>query len=355
MSKLITTTSADPTTLLAWYDRHHRSMPWRVDPADRAAGEAPDPYRVWLSEIMLQQTTVTTVQAYFLKFMRLWPDVHALAAADRDDLLAEWAGLGYYARARNLHACAQVVSRDLDGKFPDTEDALRTLPGIGPYTAAAITAIAFDRPAVVMDGNVERVMSRIFKVEEPLPDSKPGLKAHAAHLTPDQRPGDYAQAVMDLGATICTPRRPACALCPWREACAAHHAGIAEQLPAKRKKAAKPVRQGRVWVALDAAGRVLTVRRPDKGLLGGMLALPTTAWDSQSDAPEGMPPLPGAWQEIGEVRHTFTHFHLVLTVERALDAEIPVGAGTPLTEAEGAMPTVFAKALRLARNGGEQR
>ena len=326
-------------------------MPWRVAPADRAAGVVPDPYRVWLSEVMLQQTTVAAVTEYFRRFTRLWPDVHALAAADREDLLAEWAGLGYYARARNLHKCAVAVSEDLGGSFPDTEDALRALPGIGPYTAAAIAAIAFDRPAVVMDGNVERVMSRLHAVETPLPDSKPELKALAARLTPDKRPGDYAQAVMDLGATICTPKRPACGLCPWREACKAHAQGIAERLPAKKRKDPKPVRHGRVWVAMDDTNRVLTTRRSDEGLLGGMLALPTTAWDSRTDAPEGTPPLEADWQEIGEVRHTFTHFNLVLRVARARVTGLPDADSPSADEAVETMPTVFAKALRLALGG----
>ncbi|MFK7942802.1 MAG: A/G-specific adenine glycosylase [Paracoccaceae bacterium] len=345
----ITSPRANPADLLAWYDRHHRSMPWRVSPAERKLGFAPDPYRVWLSEVMLQQTTVATVVDYFVKFTTRWPDVHALANAPREDLLAAWAGLGYYARARNLHACAQVVSHDLDGVFPNSEDDLRALPGIGPYTAAAIASIAFDQPAVVMDGNVERVMSRLHAVETPLPDSKPELKELAARLTPQTRPGDYAQAVMDLGATICTPKRPACALCPWRTACLATVQGIAERLPAKRRKAAKPIRHGHVWVAFDDEGRVLTVRRPDKGLLGGMLGLPTTAWDSRSDAPDGDAPLRAKWEKIGAVKHTFTHFHLVLTVESASVKRLPEGAAMDAEQADNAMPTVFAKALRLAR------
>ena len=323
-------------------------MPWRITPQARARGARPDPYRIWLSEVMLQQTTVAAVAGYFHKFTTLWPDVHALAEADRDRVLAEWAGLGYYARARNLHACAIRVSRDLGGAFPDTEEGLRALPGIGAYTAAAIAAIAFDRPAVVVDGNVERVMARLHAVEIPLPGSKAALKTHAADLTPEERPGDYAQAVMDLGATICTPRRPACALCPWQPACQAFKLGIAERLPAKKPKPAKPVRQGRVWVAKDAAGKVLVTRRPDKGLLGGMIALPSTDWDASRDAPEGSPPLPLDWREAGQVRHTFTHFHLELAVDMAEVQDLSGQETMRLDEAEAAMPTVFAKALRLA-------
>lgn len=351
MSDPITTPRARAKSLLAWYDRHHREMPWRVSPADRTGGQQPDPYRIWLSEVMLQQTTVATVDAYFRKFTAMWPDVHALARAPRDDVLAAWAGLGYYARARNLHACAKVLSEERDGAFPNTEDGLRTLPGIGPYTAAAIAAIAFNRPSVVVDGNVERVMSRLFAIETPLPDSKPELKARAGALTPDLRPGDYAQAVMDLGATICTPRRPVCALCPWREGCAGFARGIAETLPAKRPKPDKPIRTGVVWVTFDQTGRVLTVRRPDKGLLGGMLALPTTDWGGGS---QDAPPLQAEWAQIGEVRHTFTHFHLVLQVSRAIVTTVP-GTATDTLEAAAAMPTVFAKALRLALAGTDQR
>ncbi|MEL6768962.1 MAG: A/G-specific adenine glycosylase, partial [Pseudomonadota bacterium] len=264
--------------LLDWYDAHARTLPWRVGPAARAAGERPDPYRVWLSEVMLQQTTVATVTPRFAAFLSRWPDVSALATAPREDVLAEWAGLGYYARARNLHACAAAVAERHDGRFPDTEDGLRALPGIGDYTAAAIAAIAFDRPAVVMDGNIERVMARLFAETAPLPGVKPRLKAHAAILTPQQRPGDHAQALMDLGATICTPKRPACGICPLMEACEGRRLGLAPGLPAKAPKAAKPIRSGTAFVAFDAEGRVGTVLRPDKGLLGGMRALPSTDW-----------------------------------------------------------------------------
>ncbi|MEL6196475.1 MAG: A/G-specific adenine glycosylase, partial [Pseudomonadota bacterium] len=276
--------------ILAWYDHHARQMPWRTGPAEKAAGARPDPYRVWLSEVMLQQTTVATVTPRFEAFLARWPTVDALAAAPREDVLAEWAGLGYYARARNLHACAVAVSAEHGGQFPDTEDGLRALPGVGAYTAAAVAAIAFDRAAAVVDGNVERVMARLFAETDPMPGVKPRLAAHAARLTPTERPGDYAQAVMDLGATICTPRRPACALCPWRDDCAAHAAGVAETLPRKMPKKAKPTRHGTAFALFDQRGCVATVIRPEKGLLAGMRALPSTDWAEQ--APVATPPAP---------------------------------------------------------------
>jgi A/G-specific adenine glycosylase len=331
--------------LLAWYDRHHRELPWRVPPAARARGVRPDPYRVWLSEVMLQQTTVAAAGGHYRAFLARWPDVHALAAAPLEEVLALWAGLGYYARARNLHACARTVSGALGGRFPETEDGLRALPGIGTYTAAAIAAIAFDRPAVVVDGNVERVVARLFGETEPLPGAKPRLRQHAAALTPRRRPGDHAQAMMDLGATVCTPRAPACLACPLSAGCAARAAGMAAELPRKAPKRAKPVRLGTAWLAEDGAGRVLVTRRPATGLLGGMLALPSTEWREDGPGP-GAPPAEADWRPLGEVRHTFTHFHLRLAVMHALVEPLP-GEARPRAEAEGAMPTVFAKALRL--------
>ncbi|MEM6357477.1 MAG: A/G-specific adenine glycosylase [Pseudomonadota bacterium] len=334
--------------LLDWYDAHARTLPWRTGPAARRAGEQPDPYRVWLSEVMLQQTTVATVTPRFAAFLRLWPDVRALAAAPREAVLAEWAGLGYYARARNLHACAKAVVERHDGVFPDTEEGLRSLPGIGDYTAAAIASIAFDRPAVVMDGNIERVMARLFAETDPLPAVKPRLKAHAATLTPRHRPGDHAQALMDLGATICTPKRPACGICPVFGACAGRRLGLAASLPAKAPKAVKPVRSGTAFVAFDAAGRVGTVIRPEKGLLGGMRALPSTDWTET--APPVTPPYAADWRPVGEVRHTFTHFHLRLGVMITQRKEVP--GAMPPAAALRAMPTVFAKALRLVRGSG---
>lgn len=302
--------------LLAWYDVHAREMPWRTSPADRKAGHRPDPYAVWLSEVMLQQTTVAAVRAYHNKFMGLWPTVGDLAAAEDADVMAAWAGLGYYARARNLLKCARAIVADHGGRFPETNDTLLTLPGIGPYTAAAVSSIAFDAPSVVVDGNVERVMARLHDVHDPLPASKPALTALAAHLTPPVRAGDYAQAVMDLGATICTPRNPACGICPWRDPCAARKAGTEGELPKKIPKKKVPTRQGIAYVVRRADGAWLLETRPEKGLLGGMLGFPTTQW---GDAPIANPPLEAEWMTLNEpARHTFTHFHLELTVLTAL-------------------------------------
>ncbi|WP_458792220.1 A/G-specific adenine glycosylase [Yoonia sp. MH D7] len=299
--------------ILEWYDVHAREMPWRVGPAARKSGQLPDPYAVWLSEVMLQQTTVAAVRAYHDKFMGLWPTVADLAAAADADVMAAWAGLGYYARARNLLKCARAVVADHDGAFPRTNDALLTLPGIGPYTAAAVSSIAFDQPSVVVDGNVERVMARLYDVHDPLPGSKPALTAYAAMLTPDKRAGDYAQAVMDLGATICTPRNPACGICPWRDPCAARMAGTAAGLPKKTPKKKVPTRYGVAYVARRADGAWLLETRPEKGLLGGMLGFPTTDW---GDDPQADPPLDGSWTTLNDVaRHTFTHFHLELTIQ----------------------------------------
>jgi len=328
--------------LLDWYDAHARALPWRVGPAARARGERPDPYRVWLSEVMLQQTTVAAAAGHFARFTARWPDVRALAAAPAEDVLEAWAGLGYYARARNLHACARAVA-EAGGAFPDSEEGLRRLPGIGPYTAAAIAAIAFDRPAAVLDGNIERVMARLFAETAPLPGVKPKLRAHAARLTPGDRPGCHAQALMDLGATVCTPRRPACGVCPLIADCAARRLGIAETLPARAPKIAKPVRLGIAWAAVSG-GRVQVIRRPGRGLLGGMLALPSSDWAETPPVPA--PPVAGDWRTVGEVRHAFSHFHLRLEVRRADLDRLP-GESRPLTEAAAAMPTVFAKAVRL--------
>ena len=333
----------DATTLLAWYDIHHRDMPWRVSPADKQAGIRPDPYHVWLSEVMLQQTTVAAVRAYHIKFTSLWPTVQDLAGAEDADVMAAWAGLGYYARARNLLKCAREVAAR--GAFPDTEAELLTLPGIGPYTAAAVASIAFDRKATVLDGNVERVMSRVCAVQEPLPDSKETLRALAAERTPDARPGDYAQAVMDLGATICTPKNPACGICPWMEGCAGRLAGIAAELPRKRPKRAKPTRHGHIYIARRPGGATLMETRPPKGLLGGMLALPTSEW---TDTPEPAPPVQADWREIGEVRHTFTPFHLILRVYTTETLATETRGHWVEQANPGDLPTVFAKALKLA-------
>ena len=334
------------TTLLSWYDRHARRLPWRVPPEDRALGVLPDPYRVWLSEIMLQQTTVTAVKGYFEAFLGRWPTLADLAAAPRDDVMAAWAGLGYYSRARNLKACAEVVAKEHGGRFPDHVEALIGLPGIGPYTAAAIAAIAFDAPETVVDGNVERVIARLYALEPPLPDVKPEIRRRAAVLTPGERPGDYAQAMMDLGATICTPKSPACTLCPWSDHCAARAGGEPEGYPRRRAKAARPVRQGEAYVVRRADGAILVRRRPDKGLLGGMLEVPTTEWTAER--PPSRPPLDAVWRDAGTIEHTFTHFHLRLDVRRA-DHDGPAPAGHVWLAAADiageALPSVMRKAL----------
>lgn len=304
---------ADPIDLLAWYDQNARILPWRTSPQARAAEIMPDPYAVWLSEIMLQQTGVVVVIDYFNRFLSLWPDIHALAATDDAQLMGEWAGLGYYARARNLLKCARHVVRDHGGVFPQSRKILETLPGIGPYTSAAIAAIAFDQAEAVVDGNVERVMARIFAVTEPMPASKPQLRDLAAQLTPLTRPGDYAQAVMDLGATICTPRSPKCEICPWKNACVARAKNIQTTLPIRTKKAAKPTRYGVAYLAQRSDGAWLLERRPNKGLLGGMLGWPGSEW-GEAQAPS-IPPITAKWHDPGvEIRHTFTHFHLQLSL-----------------------------------------
>ena len=320
-----------PTALLAWYDRHRRVLPWRAAP-----GAAVDPYRVWLSEIMLQQTTVKAVAPYYARFLARWPTLASLAAAPLDDVLKAWAGLGYYARARNLHACARAVAERHGGQLPADEAALRTLPGIGAYTAAAIVAIAFDAPATPVDGNIERVMARLHALEAPLPAAKPELRRLASALTPPRRSGDFAQALMDLGATLCTPKRPACALCPWNDACAAHRRGDPETFPRRVPKRDGARRRGAAFVARRADGYVLLRTRPPRGLLGGMTEVPTTAWLADFDdatALEGAPTLttkpakPGTWQRVpGIVRHVFTHFPLELVVFKTA---VPTGAAAP--------------------------
>jgi A/G-specific adenine glycosylase len=334
--------------VLAWYDAHARDLPWRVRPAVRTRGVRADPYRVWLSEIMLQQTTVPHATPYFLAFTRRWPTVSALAAADDGAVMGAWAGLGYYARARNLIAGARFVADKLGGVFPDTEDALRSLPGVGPYTAAAIAAIAFDRPANVVDGNVERVIARLFAVETPLPAAKPQLKRLAETLVTAERPGDWAQALMDLGAMVCTPSSPACLTCPAASVCQARAAGAPETYPRRDAKPNRPLRYGAAYV-LTSGDCVALVRRPAKGLLGGMLALPTSEWRDtppSDDDVRAAAPIAAAWKPAGAIRHVFTHFALDLRVFRAA-GDWDGAIWTPRAELE-AMPSVFLKAAREA-------
>ncbi|SFL27981.1 A/G-specific adenine glycosylase [Shimia haliotis] len=338
----------DSADLLEWYDRHARVLPWRIAPAQREAGVQPDPYRVWLSEIMLQQTTVAAVKDYYLRFTTRWPTVRDLADAADEDVMAEWAGLGYYARARNLLKCARVVAHELEGQFPSNYDDLLALPGIGPYTAGAVSAIAFNQPSTVVDGNVERVMARLFDVHTPLPAAKPELTERATTLTPTQRPGDYAQAVMDLGATLCSPRNPACGICPWRAPCKARDKGTAAELPKKTPKKPKPTRYGTVYIAKRVDGAYLLERRPDSGLLGGMLGWPGSEW-REGAAPDSESPIRAEWRTLnGEARHTFTHFHLRLTVKTALvpmDRNVQSGF---FVEAEDFSPTDLPTAMRKA-------
>lgn len=328
-------------------------MPWRVPPPAKGGKGRADPYRVWLSEVMLQQTTVEAVTDYFNRFTARWPDVAALAAADDGDVMAEWAGLGYYARARNLLKCARMVASQYQGQFPNTYQGLLALPGIGPYTAAAISAIAFDQPETVVDGNVERVMARLYDVHTPLPAAKGELTGHAAALTPKNRPGDYAQAVMDLGATICTPRKPACALCPWQGACLARQRGTAPELPKKTPKKPKPTRLGHAYVGQRADGAWLLERRAESGLLGGMLGWPGSPW-AEGGIPQPAPPLPGAWVQMPDAAlHTFTHFHLRLIVWVApLPLDAAPGTGQFVTHNEfrpSDLPTVMRKVFEIAK------
>lgn len=338
--------------VLAWYDRHARALPWRVPPG---SDERPDPYRVWLSEVMLQQTTVAAVRPRFERFLARWPSVEALAAAPEGEVMAEWAGLGYYARARNLLACAREVARR--GGFPDTEEGLRALPGVGAYTAASVAAIAFGRRAVVVDGNVERVLARLFAVEAPLPAARPLLRERAAALTPDARPGDYAQAVMDLGATVCAPRRPACGVCPWVARCEGRRLGIASELPRKAPKPPRPQRTGALWIARRADGAWLLERRAAKGMLGGTLGWPGTAWETGGAS--GEPPVEAAWREAGSVAHGFSHFGVTLDVrvaEVAMDAAPARGAFVPPERFDPAdLPTVMRRAHERAAEALEGR
>jgi A/G-specific adenine glycosylase len=328
-----------PTALLlAWYDRHRRVLPWRAP-----KGQVQEPYRVWLSEIMLQQTTVQAVGPYFAKFLKKWPNVKALARAEQDDVLAAWAGLGYYARARNLHKAAKAVA-EMGGKFPTTYDGLRALPGVGDYTAGAIAAIAYDLPYAAMDANAERVIARYAAIEEPLPKSKPAMRTALQTLVPQKRAGDFAQALMDLGSAICTPKRPACLNCPWMEGCEARKRGTQELLPARGAKAVRPLKRGAAFVARDASGAVLLVKRPENGLLGGMLQPPLGPWTedfpSKTEAAK-QAPFKADWKKrIGVVRHGFTHFELeievyVAEVETRLSFSSPVHGGSAVEDGEG--------------------
>ncbi len=340
--------------LLGWYDRERRQMPWRAELGERA-----DPYRVWLSEIMLQQTTVKTVTPYFEAFVARWPDVRALADTELEDVLAAWAGLGYYSRARNLHACAKAIVAEHGGRFPKSEAKLLELPGIGPYTAAAIASIAFGERATPVDGNVERVVSRLFAVREPLPLSKPALRSLAATLTPMTRTGDFAQAMMDLGATICTPKSPSCLMCPLNSDCTARKLGIEARLPARTPKGERPARFGIAFIALREDGAVLLRKRPENGLLGGMLEVPSTDWlDMLPSATDAMriAPAKGDWWKVpSTVRHIFSHFELELVVYRAvvpLDAPLTFWADqprcrwVPRRDLEGqALPSVMKKVI----------
>jgi len=351
--------SPQPTALLAWYDRHRRKLPWRAPPGQRG-----DPYRVWLSEIMLQQTTVKAVAPYYARFLARWPKIGALAAAPLDDILKAWAGLGYYARARNLHACARAVVERHGGKLPAREAALRDLPGIGAYTAAAIAAIAFDEPATPVDGNIERVIARLYAIETPLPAAKREISRLASALAPSHRFGDFAQAMMDLGATICTPKNPACALCPWNQNCAAHRRGEAEAFPRRTPKREGVLRRGVAFVAITADGVILLRSRPAKGLLGGMTEVPTSEWRADFDDRTALATAPRfdsatakqtvAWRRVlGTVRHVFTHFPLELIVYAA---ELPVRTVAPkgtrwvkIAELEGeALPSLMRKVIAHA-------
>lgn len=341
-----TDTTALKDRLLDWYDQDGRSLPWRIRPEDRADGVVADPYAIWLSEIMLQQTTVPHATPYWHRFLDLWPGVDDLAAAPREDVMREWAGLGYYARARNLHACADMVAGELGGVFPDTLKGLLALPGVGEYTANAILAAAFNKPASVVDGNVERVITRFYRVQTALPKAKPEIKVLAARIACQARSGDYAQAIMDLGATVCTPKAPDCDRCPWSAQCQSRAEGDVLRYPLKDKKKPKPVRRGFAWL-VRRDGQVWLRTRADKGLLGGMREVPSTEWKTGN--PDWTPPFEMGWSGRGEVKHVFTHFELRLAVQ---EAAAPAGwspqTGDWVTENQldqQALPSVMRKVL----------
>ena len=348
--------------LLEWYDRHHRILPWRVTPVEHKQGVRPDPYRIWLSEVMLQQTTVEAVKAYFLKFTSLWPDVQALADATEDDVLRGWAGLGYYSRARNLKKCADMVASQHKGQFPASVEGLKQLPGIGDYTSAAIAAIAFDIPAAVVDGNVERVVSRLFAIKTMMPQAKSEIRKFTEQLTPQSRPGDFAQAMMDLGATICTPKKPACILCPLNDNCAALLEGEPELYPVKAPKKARPVRYGAAFIIISPQGDVYLRKRPDKGLLAGMSEVPNSEWIAADEeaSPEhisrltstDLAPIAANWQPNGTITHIFTHFELRLSVYKTDVSTMPPSNNgwwvAPDNLEKEALPTVMKKAISAA-------
>jgi A/G-specific adenine glycosylase len=342
--------------LLAWYDRHARRLPWRVGPKERQCGVRPDPYRVWLSEIMLQQTTVKAVAPYFQRFVARWPRVRDLAAAEETEIMAAWAGLGYYSRARNLIACGRAVAARPGARFPEAAEELARLPGIGAYTSAAIAAIAFDEPVAVIDGNVERVIARLFAIDAPFPGAKPMIREKLRPIVPEHRTGEFAEALMDLGATICTPKRPVCSLCPWSEPCVARREGRQLELPVKAAKEPRPTRYGTAFVVRRADGAILLRRRPPRGLLGGMSEVPGTDWQ-EAPEPRRSRPMAAEWSALAvPVEHVFTHFSLRLSIERAeVRADVPTPTGhwwAPApTLAEEALPSVMKKAIEAAYPG----
>ena len=336
--------------LLAWYDVHRRQLPWRAAP-----GKRPDPYQVWLSEIMLQQTTVVAVGRYFRKFLKRWPTVEMLAAASLDEVLAAWSGLGYYARARNLHRAAQAVVSEHRGVFPTTAPELRCLPGIGAYTAGAIAAIAFDRQESAIDANAERVLARYFGIQEPLPSAKKEIRERGAALVPEGRPGDFAQALMDLGAVICSPRAPSCGLCPWHSTCVARRKGIAERLPAREAPRRKPLKRGAAFVARDPTGAVLLIKRPPNGLLGSMMQPPLGPWTERFPTLKealAQAPFSASWKKrLGIVRHGFTHFDLEIETYVAKSRRLKAMGGVWIPRErfdEIALPTLMRKIISHA-------
>jgi A/G-specific adenine glycosylase len=335
--------------VLAWWDVHRRDLPWRAAP-----GETPDPYRVWLSEVLLQQTTATAAAPYFLRFVARWPRVEALAAASLDEVMSAFAGLGYYSRARNLHACAREVARR-GGSFPSTEAELRALPGLGAYTAAAVAAIAFDAKAAPVDGNIARILARLHAVEKPVAQARRALAEAAAALTPANRPGDFAQALMDIGALICRPRNPGCAACPLLAACAAARTGQPEAYPRRAIAKARPTRLGAAFFARRDDGAILVRRRPPKGLLGGTLELPGGPWTAEADIGPAEAPFPASWRRLpGVVEQVFTHFTLRLTLYAAELGSAPPGADghiwlAPEMVVSAGFSSVMLKAIMHAR------